>query len=132
MTSIVQQGLSFGSWPTFPSSNPTIIDLRVIDRMSSPVWWEAKTNIKSEISFESFILVRRHRKINLGQEDHQASVKMLKFVEYTLHKSTRELALDLNISQSITLACDVLKVEYVKTDFKADFYAESKSYTHLF
>ena len=44
---IVQQGSSLGSCPTFFPKTPTIIDLRVIDLVSSPVWWEAMTNIKA-------------------------------------------------------------------------------------
>ena len=44
MTSIVQQGSSLGFTPTPLPSTPTIIDLRVIDLVSSLVWWEAVTN----------------------------------------------------------------------------------------
>ena len=45
MTSIVHQGSSLGSCPTFSPIIPKIIDLRVIDLVSSPVWWVAETNI---------------------------------------------------------------------------------------
>ena len=46
-TSRVQRGSNLGSCSTFPSSPliPTIISLRVIDLVSSPVWSEAETNI---------------------------------------------------------------------------------------
>ena len=46
--STIKLGLSPGAGPKFP----TIIDLRVIDLVSSPVWWEAETNIEqwNEIS----------------------------------------------------------------------------------
>ena len=42
---IVQQSSSFGSCPTFPPLIPTISDLWINDLVSSPVWWEAVTNI---------------------------------------------------------------------------------------
>ena len=52
MTSIVQQGSSFGSCPTFPSPNPySNTTFGSFDLVSSPVWWEAETNITtSQIS----------------------------------------------------------------------------------
>ena len=46
MTSIDQPGSSLGSCPGFPSfKSPHQADLRVIDLVSSPVWWGAATNI---------------------------------------------------------------------------------------
>ena len=49
MTSIVQQGSSLGSCPIFRSLNHMYkTDLRVIDLVSSPVWWEAETNFSWE------------------------------------------------------------------------------------
>ena len=44
MTNIIQQGSSLCSSLISPSLNPTIIDLRIIDLVSSPVLWEAETN----------------------------------------------------------------------------------------
>lgn len=31
-----------------------------------------------------------------------------------------------------SLACDAFKVEYIRANFKAVFYAESKNHTHFF
>ena len=46
MTSIVQLGSSLGSCPTFSSPNPHYHPtFGSFDFVSSPVWWEAKTNI---------------------------------------------------------------------------------------
>ena len=46
MTSIIQQ-----EFESRLPSTPTIIDLRVIDLVSSPVWWEAVTNNIMNLSF---------------------------------------------------------------------------------
>ena len=47
MSSIDQQGLSLGSFPTPPHFFPTLIGLQAFDLVSSPVWWEAATNKRS-------------------------------------------------------------------------------------
>ena len=53
MTSIICQGSSLGSCPTFSFPNaPLKADLRVIDFVSSSVWKEAETNIADSINFQ--------------------------------------------------------------------------------
>ena len=63
------------------------------------VLWQT---VKSETCFRSHVLVVPNWEMNPDQEAHQTLLKMLlrKFVECNLHKSTQELALDLNKSQS--------------------------------